>query len=121
MNKFNEKVLLIKNLFIKYQSFILFSIIVLSIPLLLSYVPYVNLVYTLDKGVLIYLLMIIIFIRPPAEFLLPLGIVLLFLALVLLLFGFTILAEQIGNIMFFLLAIGIFLVILGHFRKPRND
>src|SRR3989344_1494831 len=114
MNKFNENVLLIKNLFIKHQSFILFSIIVLSVPLLLSYVPYVNLVYTLDKGVLIYLLMVMIFIRPPAKFLLLFGIILLFLALIFLLFGFAILAEQIGNIIFFFLVIGVFLVISAH-------
>ncbi len=121
MNKFDENVFLIKNLFIKHQSFILFSIIALSIPLLLSYVPYVNLVYTIDKGILIYLLMTLIFIRPSAKTLLALGIVLLSLALILLLFGFAILAEQVGNIIFFLIAIGVFSIVSMYFKKLKND
>lgn len=120
MNKFNENVFSIKNLFIKHQSFILFSIIVLILPIFLSYVPYVNLVYTLDKGVLIYLLMIIVFIGRRAIFVLGLGIVLLFLSLFFLLLGFAILAEQIGNIIFFLLIVGVFLVISEHSRKTKQ-
>ena len=121
MNKINESVLLIKNLFVKHQPFILFSIIALGIPVLLSYVPYVNLVYTLDKGMLIYLLMVLIFVRPPAKFLLTLGIVLLFLALILLLLGFAILAEQVGNMIFFLIVIGVFSIISAHLTRSSND
>lgn len=117
MNKFNEIIFLAKNLFIKYQPFILFSIITLGVPVLLSYVPYVNLVYTIDKGVLIYLFAIVIILRPSAKILLLIGIILLFLTLNLLWFGFDILAEQIGNIIFFLFVIGVFSIISAHFRK----
>lgn len=121
MNKLDKIILKIKNSFIENQSFILFSIIALGIPILLSYVPYVNLVYTLDKGMLIYLLMVLIFIRPPAKFLLTLGIVLLFLALILLLIGLAVLAEQVGNMIFFLIMIGVFSIISAHFARSSND
>lgn len=121
MNKLDKIIFRVKNLFIKNQPFILFSIIALGIPVLLSYIPYVNLVYTIDNGVLIYLLMILIFIRPSTKLLLIFGIPLLFLALIFLLFGITILAEQVGNIIFFLLAIGIFSIISVHFSRSKND
>lgn len=120
MSKFDHAIFLVKNLFIKNQSFILFSIIVLGIPVLLSYVPYVNLVFTLDKGILIYLLMIFIFIRPSVKLLLIFGILLLFLTLIFLFFGLAVLAEQVGNIIFFLLVVGVFSIISSHFTKIRQ-
>jgi len=121
MKIFKAYFLAVKNLFIKHQPFILFSLIVLFVPILLSYVPYINLVYTIDKGVLIYLLIMTIFIRPPAKLLFALGIILLFLTLTLILLGFVALAEQVGNRIFFLLVVGVFLVIAEHFKKPDND
>lgn len=121
MNKLDKITFKVKNLFIKNQPFILFSIIALGIPVLLSYIPYVNLVYTIDNGVLIYLLMVFIFIRPSTKLLLIFGISLLFLTLIFLLFGLTVLAEQVGNIVFFLLAIGIFSIISGHFQRLSHD
>jgi len=120
MNEIDRITLKVKNLFIKHQPFILFSIIALSIPVLLSYIPYVNLVYTLDNGMLIYLFMVLIFIRPSTKFLLILGIALLFLTLIFLLLGLAILAEQVGNIVFFLLAIGVFSIISAHFSETKS-
>lgn len=120
MNKLDKIILKIKNLFIEKQSFILFSIIALGVPVLLSYIPYVNLVYTINNGVLIYLLMVFIFIRPSTKLLLIFGIPLLFLTLILLLFGLTILAEEVGNMVLFLLAIGIFSIISRHFSETKS-
>lgn len=120
MSKLDKITLKVKNLFIKNQPFILFSIMALSIPVLLSYIPYVNLVYTIDNGVIIYLFMIFIFIRPSTKFLLMFGIILLFFALIFLLFGLAILAGQIGNIIFFLLAIGVFSIISAHFSETKS-
>lgn len=116
MNKFNKIATHAKNLFIQNQPFVLFSIIALGVPVLISYVPYLNLVYTLDKGVALYLLMVIVITRPSAKSLLLFGIILLFLSLNFLWFGFAVLAEQVGNIIFLLLMIGIFSIISGHFR-----
>lgn len=121
MSTLDRVIFQIKDLFIKYQSFIVFSMIVLSIPVLLSYVPYVNLVYTLDKGVLIYLLMVLIFIRPSMRLLLMFGITLLLSALILLLLGLAYLAEQVGNIIFLLLAIKIFSLIFAYFKKLKVE
>lgn len=121
MGKLDRIIIEIKNLFVKYQSFIVFSMIALGIPVLLSYVPYVNLVYTLDKGVLIYLLMVLIFIRPSMRLLLTFGIALLFAALILVLLGFAALAEQVGNIIFFLLVIRVFSLIFTYFKKLRVE
>lgn len=121
MKKLKEIISLSKKLFIKHQPLILLSLIVLIIPILLSYVPYVNLVYTVDKGALIYLVVMLMFIRPSTKFLLTLGIILLFLALILLLIGFAILAEQVGNMIFFLIVIGVFSIISAHFTRSNND
>lgn len=117
--KFREIAVGGKNLFIKNQPFILFSVTVLILPILLSYIPYVNLVYTVDKGILIYLLVMLTFIRPSAKFLLIFGIILLFLALVFLLLDFAVLAENIGNIIFLLVALRIFHIILAHFTETK--
>lgn len=118
---FKEIIVGTKNLFIKHQPFILFSVVVLILPILLSYIPYVNLVYTIDKGMFIYLLMVLIFVRPSEKFLLILGIILLLSALIFLLFGFAVLAEHIGNIIFLLIAVRIIYIIFVHFTRSKND
>lgn len=121
MNKINITFLPVKNLFIKRQPFVILSIILLITPLLLSYVPYVNLVYTIDRGVLIYLLVIVIFIKPSTKFLLRIGVFLLFLSLGSLLFSFAVFAEQLGNIIFFLFAIRVCSIISAYFLDTKHD
>jgi len=74
-----------------------------------------------DNGMFIYLLMVFIFMRPSTRFLLMLGIALLFLTFIFLLFGLAILAEQVGNIVFFSLVIGAFSIISAHFQIPSHD
>lgn len=119
MNNFNKAIALVRNSFVNHQPFVFFSIIILSLPFIFSYVPYLNLVYTFDKGVLVYLIAVVIFIRPPAKFLFTLGIVLLVFIFGLLSFGFTELAEGLGNVVFFLLAIGICFLVYSHFRNTK--
>lgn len=121
MNNFNKAIASVRDLFVKHQPFILFSIIILSSPFIFSPVPYLNLVYTFDKGVLVYLIAIMVFIRPSAKFLLVLGVILLISVFLLLSFGFTALAEQLGNVIFLLLAIGIWIIIYSYFKNPSND
>lgn len=118
--KFKEITVGAKNLFIKHQPFILFSVVVLILPIFLSYIPYVNLTYTMDKGILIYLLVLLIFIRPSAKILLILGIILSLLALILLLTGFAVLAEHIGNMIFLLIAVRIIYIIFVHFAQNKQ-
>ena len=120
MNKLNNGLFWIRDLFVRHQPFVFFSIIILSLPFLFSYIPYLNLVYTLDKGIFVYLLAIIVFTRPSAKLLFVLGIVLLIFTFMLLIFGFTALAEQLGNVIFFLLAIGIWLVSYTYFKNIKQ-
>lgn len=109
-----------KSLFIKHQPFILFSVVVLILPILLSYIPYVNLFYTFDKGILVYLFVALMFIRPSAKILLILGIILLLLALILFLLGFAVLAEYVGNIIFILIVVRIVYIIFAYFIQAKQ-
>lgn len=119
MSKLKEIAIRVKNLFIKNQSFILLSVIVLMFPILISYIPYINLVYTIDKGILLYLLVALMFVRPSSKLLLIVGIILSLIALILLLLGFMVFAEDVGNVIFILIAVRIFYIIFAYLIQNK--
>lgn len=105
---------------ILYQSFIVFTAIILGLPILLRDIPYINLIVTFERTIFAYLVLMLILIRPKVKTLFLLAIFLLLIASFLLLLGFGDVPEQVGTIIFFLFFIGTIRIIVLSY-KAKND
>lgn len=120
MRKIINNISFLKHYFVEYQPFILLSFILLGTLFMLSRLQYFILFLTLDNIVIIFWITIVLLFWPPVKFSFILSIIFCFVAYFSSLFDVNVAAEQIGNIIYFLLVIG-FSQMLFSYLKTEGD
>lgn len=122
MKRIINRISLIKHSFIEYQAVILFSLIVLGILFLFSFLPYFNLFLSIDTIIIIFWIIVVLLLWPPIKLSFVLSIIFSFAAYFFLLFNLDKLAEQAGNIIYMLLVIGFLQMLFSYIKKEKlND
>jgi signal transduction histidine kinase len=117
MEKIIKIISLVKHNFIKHQAFTLFSVLILSALFLLTNLPYFSLFLSVDNIIIIYWIIVVLLFWPSAETSFVLGIIFLLLACFFQILGQNSIAEQAGNIIYFLIAIGFLQRLVIYFKK----
>lgn len=117
MEKIINIISLVKNNFIKYQAFTLFSVLILGALFLLTNLPYFSIFLSVDNVIIIYWIIVVLLFWPSAETSFILGIAFLLLACFFQILGQNLIVEQAGNIIYFLVAIGFLQRLVSYFKE----
>lgn len=120
MREIDSLIAFLKRSLVVNQPLILFSIIIIGGLGILSRVQYFNLLFSEEVIFIFYWTLVIILFGLPPKITFLLGIIFFFFSLVFFLLNLNELAERAGNIIYFLLVIGVLQNAVLHFNEMNS-